>query len=88
MKTPTLRELTADLKYLIKKHAEESLGKEDSPKNTLEAVTWQLKSLVNEAKRNKEDFKKNNLSINTIEAEGFLRCALSVEAILKDYKLI
>lgn len=88
MKKPSIKDLTADLKSLIEKRAEEISREDESPKNILESITWELKAIVDDAKHNKEDFKKNGLSVNAIEAEGFLRCALIVEKTLKGHKLI
>lgn len=81
-KKPLLKELTADLKYLIEKRAEEISHKDTTPKMTLEALVFDLNEIIQDAKHNKEDFKKNGLSVNSIESEGFLRCALIVEKIL------
>lgn len=87
-KKPTIKSLSADLKYLIERRAEEISKEDNSPKETLTSLVWDLSQIIEDAKHNKEDFKKNGLSVNAIEAEGFLRCALMINDILNDRKLI
>lgn len=87
-KTPTIKEISESLKLLIEIRVKEILSDQTKSDDTLGELVCELNSIILDGKHNAEDFKKNGLSINAIEAEGFLRCALMVEGILKDYKLI
>lgn len=88
MKTkPSIKELSADLQYLIEKKVEAIASQDSTSKQKLTSLAWDLQQIIDDAKHNKDDFEKSGLSVNAIEAEGFLRCALNIERILKSHKL-
>lgn len=84
MKNKALQSLAADLSFLIDRRAKEIAGEDSTWKDRYTYLTCELKNIISAAKANKQEFKKLGLTANSIENEGYLRCALTVEGIIKD----
>lgn len=82
--------LEQELENLIEKRANkkaaELTGNAKEYKEWIESLDEDISILVNEVKDLIEDCKENGLTLNSIEAEGFLRGILHVEAIIKSNK--
>ena len=78
----TTEELAKELEMLINKKAAILTRREDSYEEKYEYLECMLLDMVQAAKELKEDMDKNELKVSAIEAEGYLRFALSVECLL------
>ena len=76
--------LITELESLITRKAKELAANEHSHKGKYEYLVVMLLDMIQEAKSLKEDMDMNKLQVSSIEAEGYLRFALSVEVLLKD----
>lgn len=78
-----MENLTKDLQKLIDKKVQEKIN--EITGNIQEYVDWiegldeTMESLINDARKYIEDFDEENLTINKIESEGFLRGLITVK---------
>lgn len=81
MNTEKIKEISIQIQELI----EEEVSKQDTNqkyKEKLEDFNSNFDYMLEEARDLVEDFKTQGLSINTIEAEGYLRAFLTIQSIL------
>ena len=75
-------DLQEELEQLITKKAKQLIKVENEFKEKYEYLEAMLMDMVQEAKLLKEDMDTNKLTASGIEAEGYLRFALSVESLI------
>ncbi len=80
--------LQEELERLINKRAQKLIKIEDSYKDKYEYLECMLHGMVQEAKELRDDMEANKLTASTIEAEGYLRFAISVETLLLEEHLV
>ena len=78
-----MKNLQEELERLIHRKAQELSRGENEFKDKYEYLEAMLLDMIQEAKSLKEDMVENKLTVSTIEAEGYLRFALSVEGLIK-----
>jgi uncharacterized coiled-coil DUF342 family protein len=76
-----IREIAIQIQELIDEEVENK-NKNQEYKDELESFIYRFEELLLEARDVVEDFKSQGLSINTIEAEGYLRGFLTIRSIL------
>ena len=76
-----MEELAKELERLVNLRASILVEEEGSYKDKYEYIKCMLLEMVQNAKSLKEDMDKNELKVSAIEAEGYLRFALSVESL-------
>lgn len=79
-----MKGLVRELEQLINSRALALSENGNKLKDRYEYLECMLMSMIEEAKHLKEDMEAHSLTASSIEAEGYLRFALSVEALLKE----
>jgi hypothetical protein len=77
--------LIEQLHHLINNEARRITSDEESNHDRFEMMVFDLRRLVGDAKLLVDDYKSQGLTFNTIEAEGFLRAMLTIEAVLDEH---
>ena len=77
-----LKDLTEELEGIIERKAKELINENTEALESYDYLRESLEGMITEAKDLKADMDNNNLTASGIEAEGYLRFALNVEALL------
>ena len=83
MEKLTINEISIQIHDLIERAVEEQNTNQEY-KESLESFIQNSNYFLEEARDTLEDFKSQGLSINTIEAEGYLRAVLTIQSMLPD----
>jgi hypothetical protein len=79
-----LLDIAEQIDYIIKRKINELV--DHTYEDKFSSLIYDLESYIHEAKETKSDFESQGLTINTVEAEGYLRAMLTVQSIIEQYK--
>lgn len=79
-------QIAASIKQMIDSEARRLTQDDIQYREKFDGLVADLENELLYARELKEDFEKQGLTVNTIEAEGYLRAFLRVESLLEEYK--
>ena len=80
----TVNEIAKDLKRLIDDAVASATCNDETYKEKFERLKWEILETKERAIALHADMQQNGLTVGTIEAEGYLRCAITIANLIED----
>ncbi len=78
-----IENISEEIKRLIEAKARQLVDEDLNYKETYNYLESELLHIIDSAKEFKSSMDENNLTFNSIESEGYLRCAITIEELIK-----